>query len=134
MPIVLANVNKAVLLDQERGYLNARKVRLYTNDPALTGAMVMSTFTFPADSGGKVVYAVYFAQAILNVANQGELDGQPLTWNFTHDFGDFTVYGYVVYDDVGNTPVYAERAPAPFTCTAAGQTYTVTLKKFMDTM
>ena len=135
MTIMLANAAKAKLIEQERSYLNGLLMRLYTVDYVPTASMTLANFQpAPADSGLSPDKPIAFTPAVLNGANQGELNAAALTWTAAYNAGNITVFGYYVWDSVNNWVVYAERAPTPFPVTAPGQTYTVTPRKQMDTM
>lgn len=133
MPIVLANAKKAQVLETTRSYLNSLEYRLFVNNFAPIGAMLLVDFTECADSGYSPEPPA-FAAATLNVANKGEVVGPTITWTLTHSPGDYTIYGYYVVDPAdADKVVYAERAAAPFTVTASGQTYSVTPRYTRDT-
>lgn len=141
MSIVLANGKKAKLIDQERTYLNTLKLVLFKSNTTPVGTNVVGDFTFVSDSGYEPgvpgtggVTNVGFTAGTLNGSNQGQLLAPTVTWVFTHNGGDFTVYGYAFIDPADGAVVYSERALTPFLCTGAGQTYSVTPKKVMDTM
>lgn len=132
MSIVLANQKKAKLTETSRSLLNTTHIRLFKNDYTPVAGMTSASFTEVTDSGYTSKVPV-FAAATLNGANKGELLAPMLTWVFSHDGGDFTVYGYYITDDADSEVIYAERAPTPITITAAGQTYSVTPKYTRDT-
>lgn len=135
MPIVLANQSKARLIDSERMFLNSCKIRLFTVNYVPVGAMILTDFQpYPGDTGLSVINSPVFASAVLNGANQGELLAPTITWTASFSAGAITIYGYFVYDATTSLVVYAERASVPFTVSGAGQTYSVTPRKQMDTM
>jgi hypothetical protein len=139
MSIVLARSSKAKLIEQERAFLNTCSLRLFKNNLVPTDANVVGDFTEVSAAGGDTGYAAGgvapgFTVATLNGAFQGQIVAPTVTWVFTFSAGGFTVYGYYVVDPATGLLVYSERAAAPFTVTAAGQTFSVTPKKVMDTM
>jgi hypothetical protein len=131
--MILANGKKAKLLEQERTYLNTLTLKLFINNITPADADVVAAYTQCADGGYAGVTNVGFTAATLNGSNQGQVIAPAITWTFTFSVGGFTVYGYYMTDPADSTLVLAERAPSPFTVTAAGQTYTVTPKKIMTT-
>ncbi len=134
--IVLAFVKIPDLLEQERTYLNTLELHLYVDvDVALDGDTETSDFTECTDGGYASVVDVAFAAATLNVSNQGEVVAPTQTFVFTHDGGDFTVFGYYFTDPAdGDELVFSERAAFPFEVTAPGQTYSVTPRKVMQSI
>lgn len=131
--MVLMNAKKAKLLEQERTYLNTLQLRLFINNLVPVATNVTADFTQCTDGGYAGVTNVGFTAAILNGAQQGQTTAPAVTWTFTFSAGSQTIYGYYMVDPLDGITVFAERAPTPFTITGAGQTYTVTPKKIMDT-
>lgn len=137
MSIKLANQKKAKLIDQERTYLNTLNYRLFTNNHTPADADTESAFTECTDSGYLSLSdnTPHFSAATLNGSNQGELEGDPITWTFAHPAGDFTIYGWYATDPADSDKlVMSEKATTPFTCTTAGQIYVVNPLKVQDTM
>lgn len=134
MAIVLTNNGKVALIEEERTFLNGCTLRLFVNNYVPVAGSVVGNFTECTDSGYAGFTPIGFAAATLNGSNQGQILAPAVTWTFTHDVGDFTVYGYYVTRASDGQVVYAERAASPFLVTAPGQTYTVVPKKVMDTM
>lgn len=134
MSIVLHLLKLPTLLDQERTYLNTLVMKLFSNNFTPVATDTLGAFTVPADTGLLLGKTPVFAVATLNGLNEGELIAPTLTWTASFSAGALTIYGYFVYDPADNTVVYSERAVAPFPVTAAGQTYSVTPRKVMDTM
>lgn len=129
--IVLANAKKPTLLELERSYLNTLTYRLYTNNYTPDGAMTAGSFDELAAGYGYVGDTPGFPAATL-VGSDAQVVGASMTWTFTGVPTVPTIYGYYVTEP-GGAVVYAERAPAPFTITAAGQTYTVTPRVLLGT-
>lgn len=134
MSIVLMNNGKVALIEEERTFLNGCTIRLYKNDKVPAPGDVVGNYTEVTDSGYAGFTPIGFTAATLNGSNQGQLLAPAITWTFTHDGGDFTVYGYYVTRASDGQVMYAERTASPFLVTAPGQTYTVVPKKVMDTM
>lgn len=135
MPIVLANISKAKLLQQKIPYLNGLQLHLFVNNITPDGTFNVAAFQEPTDGGYHPVSPpLNFQPAYLNGQAKGETDGLPITWTFTFSTGAFVVYGYFLTDQANGNLVYSERATTPFSVTGAGQTYTVTLVMLEDTM
>jgi hypothetical protein len=117
---------------ERTGGLNNCLYHLYTNDYVPAVGSALNNFT-ECNDAGYTMWGPNFAPSVINAAQQGEIDGPAKTFTFAFDKGGFTVYGYYVTNSQ-NVVIYAERAPAPFTVTAAGQTYTVVPKKLLGTM
>lgn len=136
--LVLANAKKATLLTQKVIYLNSLRYKLYTavTGGAPTGASVIGDFTIVSDTGHAAAgMAPNFGTTILNGANQGQTTGAAINWTFTFSGGvPFTILGYVVIDPTDGKLVYSQVAPAPFTCSGAGQSYSVTPLMLEDTL
>lgn len=135
--IVMSNPGKVALLDSERALLNTYYYGLYTNNITPDSNTVLADLTECTDgsyvSTGRLPPG--FTPATLNGDDEAELTGPDMQWTFNFSGGSFTVYGYFVATaSSGGTLIYSERAAAPFTVTASGQTFTVTPRKVMDNM
>lgn len=133
MSIVLADLGKVKLLEQERAFLNTCELRLYTNSSGLSQTSVAADMVEPVDSGYGPL-PVAFASAVLDGSHNAVLVGTPQVWTFAHNVANFTIFGYWLKDPVSGILVYFDPALAPFTVSTSGQTYTVAPRKAMNTM
>lgn len=123
--LVILNQKIAKMLDQKKTFLNQCKVRLFISN--ITPNQADTTATYSAhectDSGYAAQTPVFpSASASGGVATA---TAPTLTFTFNHNAGDFTVYGWYLTDTSDSDNVVMAQAETPFTCTGAGQTYTV---------
>lgn len=134
MSLVLNWESLAKLINQEVTFLNSCYLKLFTNNITPDGSQVASDYVEPTDSGYSGTQNCSFGAGTLNGSNQGEINGSAITETFTLSGGSFQIYGYWLYDPATSKAVYSElKSGGPVTISNPGDTYTVVLKKTLDT-
>lgn len=124
--LVILNQKIAKLLDQKKTFLNQCKLRLFVTNITPTQASVDGDFIVTTDTG----YVAGITSPVFPSASASggvaTATAPTITFTFTHSAGDFTVYGWFLTDTSDSDHVVMAQAETPFTCTGAGQTYTIT--------
>lgn len=125
--LVINNAKKPQLLTEDRqAYLSSLDWRIFVNDLTPTSSTSLGSFTEATDSG----YApgtFTFGSPTLNGSDQGEMEGDPVDYTFTHDVGDWTIYGIYGTDPADSDEwVIAQRLGTAIPVVAPGQIFQVT--------
>lgn len=136
---VLANGNKTYLLEAQRTLFNAGSgamyLRLYKNNYTPLGTSVAADFTEANFDGYAAIRINDFGAAALDGSNQAHIDAPIKTFTCTGATTSNDIYGYYYTRADDGTLVSAERnAAGPFTINAAGLTYSVVPRWYLDTL